>query len=1036
MNWNSCSPRARRNLGIFAGLLVVFTIVGFFVVPPIVRTQIERRASEALGRQVTVGKVRFNPYTLGLTLERLDVRTADGAGSFLGWERLYVNFDALASLGGDWVLGDIELDGFHAAVALESDGKFNFADILAKLVPPADPAAPTAPTTPSRPLRVVALKVAQARVEFADRSRTQPFATTLGPLSFDLKNFRTVTEDGAPYQFEAVTEAGERLRWVGTLIAAPFRSEGELVLENILLPKYAPYYADAIRADLTGGRLTVRGRYAIDLTPDRQMLRLAEGAVSLQGVKLQERGTEVVALDLPAFAVTGIQFDALQRSGVIGQVQASDGRVVVRREADGGLNWLAMLPPPAPAAVAAPAVAPAAPPAALPDVRVTLVDLRNFQIELTDLAGPRPAKLGLGGLQLKLENLSLADGATMPLMLAFDWAPQGRVTVQGEVGVLPSPRADLAVDVASFALLPLSPYLEQQLNARLAQGAVTTQMQVKVVPGGQGPAADLAGTVRIDELNLVDGVMGEPLAGFASLELKGLKAASAPELALALEEVVLTGPFARVIVREDKTLNLAGLVRAAPEPVSSASSPETSSATPAAPASAPAPKIEVGKVTIAAGDFSLTDRSLAPQVRSALGKFGGTVGSISSSHPARAAVDLRGEVDGVGPVAITGWLDPLGTPRLIDLQVDFRNVDLLAFSPYSGKYAGYELARGKFALAVKAKVEGERLQSENVITLSQFTFGAPVDSPDATKLPVRLGVALLKDLDGQIIIDVPMSGDVNDPNLRIGRVVGRVIVNLLTKAAVSPFALLGSMFGGGGDELAFQEFEPGLAVLRPAEQAKLDTMVKALANRPGLSLGLEGGYDGPADTFALRRLKVAALVRAKLWEELHLADPNLPPPDKLEISAEQHAAKLKQLFDEKFPPGTEFGTPLPAAPAVAQPPPPPKSFFRRIVHAITFAGVREKRAAAKENERRAAEHAQAVAAAQAAGLPVEEMTGRLAETMEVSTDDLRALAAARAQRVRDYFVQEGKVAPDRLFLTQAKEGQTENKGPRVYLALQ
>lgn len=1035
MNWNSCSARTRRNLGILAGLLVVFTVVGFFVVPPIVRTQIERRATEALGRQVTVGKVRFNPYTLGLTLERLEVRTADGAGSFLGWERLYVNFDALASLGGDWVLGDIELDGFHVAVALEADGKFDFADILAKLMPPADPAAPPAPATPSRPLRVVALKVAQARVEFADRSRTQPFATTLGPLSFDLKNFRTVTGNGAPYQFEAVTESGERLRWVGTLIAAPFRSEGELVLENILLPKYAPYYADAIRADLTSGRLTVRGRYAIDLTPDRQVLRLAEGAVSLQGVKLQERGTEVVALDLPAFAVTGVQFDALQQSGVIGQVQASDGRVVVRREADGGLNWLAMLPPPT-AAAAAPAGAPAAPPAALPDVRVTRVDLRNFQIELTDLAGPRPAKLGLGGLQFTLENLSLADGVAMPLTLAFDWAPQGRVTVQGEVGVRPSPRADLAVDVAAFALLPLSPYLEQQLNARLAQGAVTTQVQVKVVPGGQGPAVDLAGTVRIDELSLVDGVMGEPLAGFAALELKGLKAASAPEVSLALEEIVLTGPFARVIVREDKTLNLAGLVRAAPEPSSPAPAPDTSSVAPPASAPAPAPKIEVGKVTLAAGDFSLTDRSLSPQVRSALGKFGGTVGSISSSHPARAAVDLRGEVDGVGPVAITGWLDPLGTPRLIDLQVDFRNVDLLPFSPYSGKYAGYELARGKFALAVKAKVEGERLQSENVITLSQFTFGAPVASPDATKLPVRLGVALLKDLDGQIVIDVPMSGDVNDPSLRIGRVVGRVIVNLLTKAAVSPFALLGSMFGGGGDELAFQEFEPGLVVLRPAEQAKLDTMVKALANRPGLSLGLEGGYDGPADTFALRRLKVAALVRAKLWEELHLADPNLPPPDKLEISAEQHAAKLKQLFDEKFPPGTEFGTPLPSAPAVVQPPPPPKSVFRRIVHAATFAGVREKRAAAQENARRAAEHAQAVAAAQAAGLPVEEMTGRLAETMEVSTDDLRALAAARAQRVRDYFVQEGKVAPDRLFLTQAKEGQAENKGPRVYLSLQ
>jgi hypothetical protein len=387
-------------------------------------------------------------------------------------------------------------------------------------------------------------------------------------------------------------------------------------------------------------------------------------------------------------------------------------------------------------------------------------------------------------------------------------------------------------------------------------------------------------------------------------------------------------------------------------------------------------------------------------------------------------------------VAITGQLDPLGTPRFVDMKVDCMNVDLLPLSPYSGKYAGYELARGKLALDVKAHVEGSQLQSENVLTLQQFTFGAAVESPDATKLPVRLGVALLKDLDGKIVIDVPVSGDLSDPDLKISRVVWRVIGNLLTKAAVSPFALLGSMFGGGGDELAFQEFDPGLADLRAAERGKLDTMVKALTNRPGLSLGIEGGYDAAADGFVLQRQKVAALVRAGIWEERRAADPNVPPPDRLEVAPEAYAAKLKQLFDEKFPPGTEFGTPLPAAPAVAAPPAPPSGFFKRVVRALTLAETREKRAAAQENAKRAAEHEQAVAAAAAAGLPVEEMTGRLAETMPVTPEDLRALAAARAQHVRDYLMNEGKIAAERLFLTQPKETQEENKGPRVFLTLQ
>jgi uncharacterized protein involved in outer membrane biogenesis len=1052
MNPRSWSVRTRRNLWILFGLLGVFTVTGFFVLPPIVRSQLEKRLGAALGREVTVGKVRLNPYALSVTIERLEIHGADKKSAFAGWDRLYVNFDAVASLGGDWVLHAVELDGFRLAAAIEPDGKPSFADILAKLSPASDSAtAPKTAAEPSRPVRVGSLKVDGARVDFTDRSRARPFATVVGPLSFHLTEFRTVGERGAPYRFAATTEAGEKLEWQGTLSADPLRSKGELKLENIALAKYAAYYADRTQTELTNGSLSVRGRYEVDLSASPRVLRLADGTMELRGLKLLERATNASAFELAAFEVAGAEFDAVKRAGRVASVRASGGRVAVRRETDGTLNWLAMLAPalatnsaaanvpatnaPASAAPAAPtAMTPASP---LPDVHVGEVALQDFQIEVADLAAPRPAKLALGAMQFSLRDVSLADGAEMPLQLAFEWAPQGKVSVTGKVGVRPDLRAELQAEVADFALLPLSPYLEQHLNARIAQGAVSFRQSLRLAPGASGAAITVSGDLRVDRLGLVDGTLQEELAGFTSLALSGIEVATAPTLSASLKEVALVGPYARAVVREDKSVNLTGLVRGAPAPTTGAAAPTVAAASSSTPTAGAAPRITIGAIKIEAGDFSFLDRSLSPHVRVALGQFGGTIGGLSSENLARADVDLRGTVDGVGPVAITGQLDPLGTPRFVDVKVDFKNVDLLPLSPYSGKYAGYELARGKLALDVKAHVEGSQLRSENVLTLQQFTFGAPVESPEATKLPVRLGVALLKDIEGRIVIDVPVSGDLSDPNLKISRVVWRVIGNLLTKAAVSPFALLGSMFGGGGDELAFQEFDPGLAELRAAERGKLDTLVKALTNRPGLSLGLEGGYDGPADTFVLQRQKVAALVRAKIWDERRAADPNLPPPDRLEIAPEAYAANLKQLFDEKFPPGTQFGTPVPAAPTVANPPPaPPRGFFKRVVRTLTFAETREKRAVAAENEKRAAEHEQLAAAAVAAGLPVEEMTGRLATTMEVTPDDLRALAATRAQRVRDYLVDEGKIAIDRLFLTQPKEAQKENKGPRVFLTLQ
>jgi len=1038
------TPRVRRRFIIAGVLVVLFTITGFLVLPPIVRTQLEQRLSAVTGRKVTVEKVRLNPYTLSVTLENLAIREPDDTALFVGWQRLYVNFDALSSLWGEWVLGDIALDGFRANVALRADHALNFADILQRLTPPADtPAA--APTGTPRPVRIGRLEVRDAAVSFADATRAAPFATTLGPLTFAVTEFRTVSAPGAPYSFAAVTESGEKLRWNGTLQSAPYRSAGELVIEDIVLPKYAPYFADRIQADLTDGRLSVRGRYELNLDPQQQVMKLLDGALQLRRVQLRERATQELAVDLPAFDLTGVQADALTQKVSADAIIFTGGHIRVRREADGTLNLLQMLSAPPTAAVAAipataaaptPAPMPPSAPAKLPDVRVGEIGLKDFKVEIADLAAPRPARLGLDAVQLSIKDVTLADDARMPLEVALQWAPQGVVRVAGAVTIRPAVSADLKMDVADFALLPLSPYLEQFINARITQGAVATTLAVQAeLPAGVAPRVAVTGDVSVGQFSLVDGVHNEELAGFGEFALRGIKATAGDTVSLALDEVAVAGPYARVIVNADRSLNLAGVAKTTAAPAAPAAAPVE----PVAPATAtPLPQVTIGRIVLSDGDYRFIDRSVTPEVQMAIGQFAGTVTGLSSANLAKADVDLRASVDGVGPVAITGKLDPLGATPTVDLKIDARNVDLTPLSSYSGRYAGYELARGKLALDVRFQLDGTTLDAANVVTLNQFTFGAPVESPDATKLPVRLAVALLKDLDGNIVIDLPVQGRTDDPSFRVGKVVVRVVVNLLTKAAVSPFALLGSMFGGGGDELGWQEFSPGTAELLVTERPKLETLVKALVNRPGLSLDLEGAFDTAADAYALKRVKLSDRVRRSFWEAKHAADPNIAPPDQLVITAEEHAAMVKQLFDAQFPPGTEFGTPLPPPPTVVAPPPPPAGWFKRLVYAITFKAKRDQRAAEKENARLAAEREQAAAAAIAAGLPLDDMIGRLAETMTVSDEDLRALAQARARAVRDYFVTTGGIAADRIFLAQAKADAptAAGKGPRVFLNLQ
>jgi len=1004
--------------------LALYGIAGLLVIPPIARTQAQRRLSAELGRTVSIGVLRMNPFMLSATIEDLDVAERDGRGSFLGWKRLYVRFDALRSLAGAWVLGAIELDGFHAGAVVNPDGSFNFSDLIAKFAPP----APGPPPKPAPPVLIGRLRVSQARVDFNDRSLRHPFATTVGPVTFSLTGFRAAGRRGAPYQFAAETEAGERLEWKGTLSANPFESRGEFDVEDLVLGKYSPYLEARSRADITGGKLSVRGRYEVDLDPGRRLLALADAEAHLRGLRVVERPGGGAVLELDALDVTGIQADAAQPKASAGRIALSGGHLTLRRNRDGSVNLLALLGPAAPAA-AQQAGGAAAAPAVAPMVSAGEVALRDFKVDVADDAVSRRAQLSLRGLQLSLGNLTLADGAVMPVRLSFEWAPKGSVRLDGTVALKPEPRADLKATVAAMEILPLSPYLEELVNARITQGAMSASCRLRAsMPSGR-PAVALEGDMGLENLGVVDAARDKELLGFSRLGLSGVKVATAPRLAASVGEISVLGPYVRVRVDADRSLNLASLARRAEPPPA----PRPGGAA----AASPAPSIEIGRVAIADGDFSFTDLSVEPNVRMSLGRFAGVISGMSSENLARADVALKGMVGGQGPVEITGKLDPLGAHRFVGVSVAMKSVDLLPLAPYVGKYAGYELARGQLVVDSNVLVDGDKLDSKFVVTLDQFTLGAPTASPDATALPVRLGVALLKDVDGRIVIDLPVQGSLADPSFRIGKVVLRVVVNLLTKAAVSPFTLLGSMFGGGGEELSFQEFDPGSSELRATELPKLGVIAKALANRPGLSLGLEGGCDAAADTYALRRLRLAELVRSRIWEERRAGDPNIAPPDRLLISPEENTAMVKKLFDSKFPPGTQFGTPLPPPPAVAPPPPgPPPGLLARIVDALTFKRQRDGAAARKRSEALAAQHSRDVERAAAAGLPLEQMTGRLAESIEVGANDLGALAAERAQRVRDHLVDSGHIAPGRLFLTQGAGRKEQAAGPRVLLSLQ
>ncbi|MEO6004269.1 MAG: DUF748 domain-containing protein [Opitutus sp.] len=803
---------ARRFFIFLLVAFVLYSVVGFVVAPPILKDQLVKRLTVELGRPVRITTIRINPWILSLAIEGLAVTDPDGQ-PLVSWNRVYVNFDPTSFLVKEWRFQEITAAAPSGRVEVNKDGSMNFSDLVAKFS-----ANKTPPAKPMWPLRIAKLVVTGAQLDFTDHSRAEEFKTRVGPVNFSLVKFHTSPNRDAPYEFTATTESGEKLRWLGTVSVNPLGSEGELSVREIPLAKYAPYYHDVVQFDILSGLLDVTGRYKIAIASGPPLAQLSGGHVHLTAFKAALRGSTEPVLQLDDFEITGLAADATAMTVKAGAIALNGGRAAVHREKDGTIDLVTMLTPrihpeaapaaamPAPTATSVPAAAPK------PQAEVDSVTVRQFSATFEDRVPTRAAVQTIENAEVDLQKFSLKEGAKIPLHAALTLANRGLMTVDGAVSLTPL-QATMTVDVANVGLATVSPYIEPMANVRITQGAVSAKGEVTVaLRDGASPEISYKGDAQIAQFGVAEGAANEALAGWSELSLNGIQFTAAP-LAVSVNEVIWNQPTGNIIINPDHTINVLAAVQgakpgAAPSPtVTLPASKETTEAP---------PKIDIAQVAINGGAFNFTDRSVKPEVHMAVTQFTGTIAGLSSENPARGAVDMHATVDGSGPIAITGKLDPLGPTKAVDLRVELKDVELTPFSPYTGKYAGYELSRGKLFLEVNAQLTERKLDMKNAVTLTQFTFGAPTQSPDATKLPVRLAVALLKDTDGRIVLDVPVQGSLDDPQFKISGVVMHVIGNILTKVAVSPFSLLGAMFGGGGDELAFQISSPGMRNWCPA----------------------------------------------------------------------------------------------------------------------------------------------------------------------------------------------------------------------------
>ena len=607
-------------------------------------------------------------------------------------------------------------------------------------------------------------------------------------------------------------------------------------------------------------------------------------------------------------AIRGADVDVAKQKVHVTAVVTRDANARVMRDASGVVDLTTLVASrPEPAAEARgpserppAAAAPGAPPWI---VEVERVGIEKWAARFEDRAVTPTVVMNIAPITAWATNVSTAPGARMGLDIRLGVNKKGRLQIAGSAALDPL-AANLKVDLKSLEIVRLQSYFHDQVNLTVTDGTVSLKAQAAVKTVGSGaPRAGITADVDVADLATVDDVKKEPLIAWKALHVGGLKVSTAP-LAIAIGQVTLTDFESHLVVAPDGRFNLedAFVPRGAPAKTGpKGSSTPAPRPAPSPRAAEPGPTITVGQLALRNGRVMFDDRSIRPSYSAELGNLTGTIAGLSSTLGTTADVDVHASVNDSGTLTVFGKLNPLVKDLFIDMKVDLQDFELPPTSPYSGKYVGYDIQKGKLDLTLSYKIADRKLDASNKIVIDQLTFGDKVDSPDAVKAPVRLAVALLKDRHGVIDLDVPIAGSLDDPEFKIWRAVVRVLVNLVAKAATAPFSLIASAFGGG-DELSRIEFAPGLARLEPEARKRVATLAKVMRERPGISFEVVGQVNSAEDREGLRRFLYERNLKKIKMDELVRAGAEVASVDDLTMEpAERERLVDKAYGAAKFP---------------------------------------------------------------------------------------------------------------------------------------
>ncbi|MGO9444573.1 MAG: DUF748 domain-containing protein [Thiobacillaceae bacterium] len=538
--------------------------------------------------------------------------------------------------------------------------------------------------------------------------------------------------------------------------------------------------------------------------------------------------------------------------------------------------------------------------------------LNGMQLAFSDQSVSHPVVIDITNGHAMFQDLSLDLGKPVALEAGFTVKQGGSFRLGGKL-VPGKLSGDVKLRLDGLSLKPFGPYVNQFARLTLNDGAASTSGRLKFAQGKQRPSLDYSGGFAVTNLAINEEDTGDDFLSWEKLASNSLEFKLGPN-SLHMAELLAVKPFAKVIIFEDKSLNIKRIQRGyQPEPAAAPAAenqgqasnvtkppPASQAAATVGPESAPEAgeqfPVDVERFEIDNAAAEYADLSLPTKFGTRMHSLSGVITGLSTDPATTAQVELDGGVDQYGSVRIRGSIQPFHATDFTDLLLQFDNLEMANLTPYSGKFAGRKIDSGRLSVKLEYKIKHRQLTGENSFVINKLRLGERVDSKDAMHLPLDLAIALLEDSNGVIDLDLPVTGSLDDPQFSYGRIIWKAIVNVLTKLITAPFRALGSLLGINSEKLEAIDFDFGSADLLPPEMEKLKNLAQAMAKRPALAITIEPGYEVKGDTRAIQELWMRRDVAVRMGlavepgKEPGLVDSFNPRTQKV----------LEALYDARF----------------------------------------------------------------------------------------------------------------------------------------